>query len=399
MRRVLVIGSETKSKKYESVKWLDLKGKVPTLGDYDDIVFVLPTLTLGVLSIIPIQVIKSKIGKAILNETTFYVLTAPQINAGGHHNYSFLPFNITYINEDGEMFKEIPEDNYFKKVNRWDFCFSYDATYPDTAEIGWDCTPIAVTKHGNLVSFSMRVINLKTYVNPTLSNNMLFFPPQTNVSINDNIENLLNIINPPENKDNLPPFIKELKTPGEAKLLEEVSSNQSVILEKGERNSEIMETLKELDIRKSILSSKGTQLVDAVVKVFKDLDIILEGEEKFEEDKMLLSGKNKIPVEIKGHDKGATEEDLRQAFARKNKAVVEDGVKPKAILIVNAFANLPLEQRGKDFEDSIVSKETGWEVGLLSTRELYKFWEESKKTGKNSLLEKLLNNTGLIKFS
>lgn len=397
MKRTLIIGIEKKSKNYNSVSWIRLKSKVPTFGDYDDVILVLPTLTTGVLSLIPVSEIKSKIHTAILADTTFFVITAPRfIINGTTSNYSFFNFSFTFHNEDGEMFKEKPEDEYFKKVKHWDYCFSFDPSGEEKT-LGWYCKPFAVTKHGRNVAFSMAIVNFEKYGNPAITNSIFFIPPQDKTDPVTNVENFLANMAPEENEE-VPQFVKELEAPGEKKLQDALAKNKhtSIIIEA--ENSKILKELKEIEVRKSILSSKGIQLVNAVVKVFHDLGITLEGEEKFEEDKTLIYDGNKIPVEIKGHDKGATEEDLRQAFAHKNKAVTKPGIKPKAILIVNSFAQTPLENRGIEFGESIVKKENGWDVALLGTRVLYKYWEAFKKTDQTDLPKIILENTGLITY-
>lgn len=401
--RILLIGEKSKDVT-DSVEWFTCRENCPVFGDYDYVILYLPTLTDMVLkdySADVFETIKSNIFNAIRNNTRIYIVTAPFVKHNDNENYRMFPFKIRPDNHGGIVYKTDDFHDYFSKVKKWDFYFTGvdEATIKkdDIHLILWELTEIAKTRHGGLISFDIALRNYKFSHLTSTTEVLVFLPPQTDTTPQDTIKQILQII--VQDKYEIPNFVDEIIIPGEKDIKEVIVENNKTI-EKAQVTLEDAEKeYKSLRFMKGILSLKDKTLVRAVVKVCSEMGIKLEGKDIYEEDKTFVSEKNSIPVEIKGHKGAITEKDLLQVMGRTNKAKVVDENYTKGILIANPYCEKPLIERGKDFEPGIIKKATAWEVCLISTKTLFSYWADFRKTGNTKLGEKLLNTHGVLEYA
>ena len=127
------------------------------------------------------------------------------------------------------------------------------------------------------------------------------------------------------------------------------------------------------------------------------MGINLEGKDTFQEDKTYVDGETKIPVEIKGHEGSITLKDLRQSYSRIPNAKIPNKSTPKTIFIGNPYRLTRLIDRKIDFEPNMVEEAEKWDLCLLSTRVIWKYYIDFLETGKSNLKEKIITTIGLLK--
>lgn len=400
--RILSIGTKI-PRATLSIGWDACASKLPTLGDYDLVLINLFTLNGAILTkygMAFVRAFSQKFYEAnAYGKTKFLILTSPQhVNVSGTiTNYSIFPFLLNLKTESGEAFDNKPRNNYFSKVTKWDYCFDslimpnfphLPSTYAWTQEV------IATTRHLYPLAFIVSLKDISTGVQH--GGDINFLPPQADTPNDICMQNLLDLYLPQEEGYVTPDFIEQILVPGEKKLREDYAQAAIDVKEATIKQSDLERELGKIKFKKGVLFLKGKALVRTVCAMLSEMGVNLEGNEEFQEDKMLKTGANLIPVEIRGHEKAVTEDDVRQVLSRTSKTVITGDTTTKGILIANPYALTIPSNRKVDFEPNIIAQARPWHICLLSTKVLFDFWTYWLKTGKTDLLSKLLHTDGPI---
>jgi hypothetical protein len=149
---------------------------------------------------------------------------------------------------------------------------------------------------------------------------------------------------------------------------------------------------------KYLFTSSGNELESAVKNVFIKLGFeILQGEEN-REDLIIKYGNNVAVVEIKGVNGSAAEKHAAQLEKWAATYFEKTGVAPKPILIVNAFKDLPLDQRtDKPFPHQMLSYSRSRNHCLLTTVQLFGILNDIVKDfeKKDALIASIFSTSGL----
>jgi hypothetical protein len=405
--RLLVIGQTKIPSATKCLSWRQVvEEEIPVVGDYDITIIDMSTLTKqyvdGNFQDVANR-LSASINTGIQTDSKIYTITAPEIRYNSQvSNYLIFPFYLAPVNEKGEAFYTKPNNEYFKKIKKWGHCFRAKASgdvrnFSDAVHLRLrsSCT----TKHRHLLAFTVELYIPGTqYDLETIIGEVGFFPPQSGVSSADCILNLLGLISPSTNElQKLPPDIASLKLPGEDNLVDDLKQVNQTFSNLKVKRLTIESKLQELNSYKGILAYKGKTLEMAVVKTLEKIGVTLVGDETFEEDKTMVAGKNRIPVEIKGHGKGATEQDLRQIIMRTEKSVNDSNTPVRGLLIVNSNIDKKIEDRMPEFEPGIVNKVDPWGICLLSTTTLFAYLIHYLETGRSNIKEQLLSTVGVVK--
>lgn len=114
------------------------------------------------------------------------------------------------------------------------------------------------------------------------------------------------------------------------------------LIEEKNKNSKVLNEISEY---KHLLTGTGSSLENIVRKVLLELDFKLE---EVEANRTDIIGKYKevsVVFEIKGLTKSAGERNAAQLEKWISEYHVQTGIKPKGVLLVNAFRNTPLAER------------------------------------------------------
>ena len=382
--RTLVIGEKEIKGATKCLTWEELNTENTALGDYENVFLNLETLSVADLRKISTTRIAKKIAEALVANTKIYCLTAPNISGNTNSRYSIFPFKITTIHETGEAFTDKKNDPYYKRLKKWGFYLEHEEAR------GWRFSSLLQTRHGFDLALFAELDRFYGYI--------IFYPPQTLNSGESSFKNLFDyILKDKDEVPKLPDFINNLKVEGENDLITAITEDRKSIEELTERVKENDNKLKDVKSKKGILAFKGKPLEMAVGKVLNEIGVNFGGIEVYEEDGMIELEGNSIPVEIKGHDKGMTMDDLRQIIQRGPKAKTKEEV-IKGVLIGNPYAGTPLENRGIDFESNLVKAAIPFNICLLSTSVLFKYWQSYRMNKQSLLPKKILNQRGILKF-
>lgn len=407
--KILLVGLESKLA-HESVTWSSLQNKIPTFGEYQHVIFYLPTLdktTFSEYNSETVEAIKSQISKALLRtESQLYCITAPEIGnyTDDATNYSIFPFALKVSNnESGKELEPKPNNSYFARVKSWDFCIS--GIKKSTVQTGsysikaWQLEGISLTKTLEYVAFTVGLVekNLRGQILKTITKAVLFVPPISSEKDDEAISSFISSYITPD-EYTLPDFVEDIGVPGEVELNQKIEELQQIILASTEKLETEKAERNKLNFMKGIVGLRDKPLQRAVVRVFENMGLSLDGKETYEEDKTFTYEENLIPVEIKGHKGAVTRQDVLQVMSRNEKAKVKDENYVKGILIANPYNETPLDERGIDFEPNIVKSVAGWNICLLSTRVLLQYWIDFRKTGKTNLGERLLTTPGVLEY-
>lgn len=142
-----------------------------------------------------------------------------------------------------------------------------------------------------------------------------------------------------------------------------------------EKESILCEKNKLIDIRDTLLFRDGIKLQSTVKDVLNEIGISARDGKMGREDVIFELDDKTFVSEVKGLKKSAAERHLNQLNSKKSQYEFELKKKTKGILIVNAWRELPLENRDSNdnpiFPDQMMDVTKMWEFSLLTTQQLF----------------------------
>lgn len=156
--------------------------------------------------------------------------------------------------------------------------------------------------------------------------------------------------------------------------------------------------LEELQQYKALLTTSGTKLEALVRSALEEMGLEVEPGEPGRGDLLVRRGEVMAVVEVKGVGKSAAEKHAAQLEKWVSEYYADHGVKPKGILIVNAYRDLPVDQRtDPSFPDQMLAYATNREHCLVTTLQLLGllFAIQAEPDRKEGLVEALFTTTGV----
>lgn len=196
----------------------------------------------------------------------------------------------------------------------------------------------------------------------------------------------------------LPNWAKNILLFDEKKYVEKneaIDKKIEKLIEEKNKNSKVLNEISEY---KQLLTGTGSSLENIVRKVLLELDFQLE---EVEANRTDIIGKYKeisVVFEIKGLTKSAGERNAAQLEKWISEYHVETGIKPKGVLLVNAFRNKPLRERTElVFPKQMLDYSISREHCLISTVQFLCLFIECKKNKKNKdkIIKEFLNTIGV----
>jgi len=196
----------------------------------------------------------------------------------------------------------------------------------------------------------------------------------------------------------LPNWAKNIMLFDEKKYVEKneaIDKKIEKLIEEKNKNSKVLNEISEY---KQLLTGTGSSLENIVRKVLLELDFQLE---EVEANRTDIIGKYKeisVVFEIKGLTKSAGERNAAQLEKWISEYHVETGIKPKGVLLVNAFRNIPLREITElVFPKQMLDYSISREHCLISTVQFLCLFIECKKNKKNKdkIIKEFLNTIGV----
>lgn len=233
------------------------------------------------------------------------------------------------------------------------------------------------------------------------------FLPQLNNGIlkreKEFLEDLLNSakdVNRSTLEIELPKWTNDFYLPKEKTTESEIMEKQEVIFALTKELAEKEKELKEIRSKKLLFSSSGDILENEIEKVFRELGFDILESEKGRDDLILKYGERVAVVEIKGVSGSAAEKHAAQLEKWSANYFERTGIRPKSILLVNTYRDIPLDQRMEPaFPHQMIKYSTQREHCLITTVDLLVLYfcvlNESEK--KETFINSLFDTVGLFK--
>lgn len=170
---------------------------------------------------------------------------------------------------------------------------------------------------------------------------------------------------------NSPEWVKEYyigNEKNELEVLEDLSKQAEEIYERIEQQEA---KLNEYERLKMLLFESGKNLEAMVEKVFAGFGYEILASVANRDDLIIKYNDQIAVIEVKGVNGSSGEKQAAQLEKWVSEYMIDHGIVPKGILIVNAFRDKPLEERTeKNFPDQMLKFSKGREHSLLTTTQL-----------------------------
>lgn len=215
------------------------------------------------------------------------------------------------------------------------------------------------------------------------------------------MSNIIKKLTLKENKITLPEWTKKYYLPNEKEIESRVSQlNQELKNIENELSLKKAE-VEELKTFKFLISGTGTLLEDKVGEVFSYMGFSVREGEKGRDD-LIIEYDNKIAVvEVKGVSKSAAEKNAAQLEKWVMQYLEINEVKPKGILVVNSYKDIPLEERdSEDFPNQMLKMSVQREHCLISGAQLLSIYIIclNQPSRKKELIDSLFNTIGVYEY-
>lgn len=234
----------------------------------------------------------------------------------------------------------------------------------------------------------------------------IVFIPKYQRMAYDNVEFLDDLINIVGNIDErndqspkiaMPKWSLSTELPGENEIQQEITEKNKK-LEELKCEIQALESQSEsLKALKILFTGTGTYLEDIVSIVFKELGFNVSEGVPGRDDLILEYKDHAAVVEVKGVTKSAAERHAAQLEKWVSEYIISKDQRPKGFLVVNAYKDIPLEERNeKAFPDQMMNFSTSRDHCLLTGLDLLAiyFYIQNHPEKKEHVIDELLNTCG-----
>jgi hypothetical protein len=198
----------------------------------------------------------------------------------------------------------------------------------------------------------------------------------------------------------LPEWTKRFLLPGEDEERSLLSQQEADLQKLLGQISSLKEKIANIQKYKLLLSGSGRALEVQVSDVLKAIGFAIEKVEAGRDD-LIISYHDKVAVvEIKGVSKSAAEKHAAQLEKWVSEYLSDKGIKPKGILIVNAYCETCLDERSEPaFPDQMISYSVNRDHCLLTTAQLLGIYYHinDHPDEKDTIISELYETKGIYK--
>lgn len=196
----------------------------------------------------------------------------------------------------------------------------------------------------------------------------------------------------------LPAWADYYFLPKEKEQKQALKDKEHVLQELLSQISRSKEEIAKTEKYKLLLSGSGRALEIQVANVLSEIGFLVEAGPEGRDDLVMKYGEKVAVVEIKGVSKSAAEKHAAQLEKWVAEYLTSHEVKPKGILIVNAFCNTPLNNRNEPpFPQQMIKYSTNREHCLITTMQLLGIYLTaiSKPENRKQLINELFETNGV----
>lgn len=196
----------------------------------------------------------------------------------------------------------------------------------------------------------------------------------------------------------LPPWSEDYLLPGESDAVEATVAAQDRLAQAKEAVETAQVDLLRLQRRKLLVSGTGKALETQVHEALSELGCAVEEGEPGRTDRIVKWGSKVAVIEVKGLTKSARESDAAQLEKWVSLYIEQHDRRPKAILAVGAWREVPLIERTKSvFPDQMLKYAEAREHCLVETGQILAAVMTCKtKAAKNAFLKTLFATVGVL---
>lgn len=198
---------------------------------------------------------------------------------------------------------------------------------------------------------------------------------------------------------NIPDWTNSYYLPNEKEDFEQLNEINNRIKVLNTQKEEQESKLEQYKKNKMLWTSHGSVLELKVKEAFEELGFVIIESVVNRDDILMKWGEQIIVVEIKGLTKSAQEKNSAQLEKWKMEYVIEHGIEPKGLLIVNTYRDQPLNERKENsFPDQMLKFAKAKEQCLLTTVQLccLLFYIRENPNSKEELINKMLSHIGVF---
>jgi hypothetical protein len=214
----------------------------------------------------------------------------------------------------------------------------------------------------------------------------------------DAITNLISELNKSTGDYSLPAWATFYFLPGEKEQREELKSQESQLQTLVSQISHSKDRLAMTEKYKLLLGGSGRALEVQVAAVLREIGFLVEPGAEGRDDLILKYGEKVAVVEVKGVSKSASEKHAAQLEKWVAEYMALNEVKPKGILIVNAYCSTSLHERNDPaFPNQMILYSRNREHCLVTTTQLLGLYLSilSKPENREQLINELLSTSGV----
>ncbi|MFZ3229901.1 MAG: hypothetical protein WA160_06840 [Pseudobdellovibrio sp.] len=195
-----------------------------------------------------------------------------------------------------------------------------------------------------------------------------------------------------------PKWLSKFSLPGELELITKITTLNNEISTIQKKIDSYSTTLENFESNKALLFASGEQLENSVFSALLEMGFsVAKGPQG--RDDLIVKIKDQVAViEIKGVKTSAAEKHSAQLEKWVSNYFIENDLKPKGILIVNAFREIEINKRTNDFPKQMLDFAVKRDHCLLTTRQLLKMLIEfrTKATQVDKIASDIFNTVGIL---
>lgn len=209
--------------------------------------------------------------------------------------------------------------------------------------------------------------------------NIVFIPKYMRMAYDNKefLDDLINIVGNIDERSDQSPIITMPKwslsteLPGESEIQQEITEKNKKLEELKYEIQALESQSESLKALKILFTGTGTYLENIVSIVFKELGFNVSEGVPGRDDLILEYKDHAAVVEVKGVSKSAAERHAAQLEKWVSEYIISKDRKPKGFLVVNAYKDIPLEERNeKAFPDQMMNFSTSRDHCLLTGLDL-----------------------------
>jgi len=419
-KRILVIGHTLKSRSLKSFKWKEFP-KDYNIADYDVVIIDFTTIDeppyhkdhpiesdylINFLSNPENEMLL--IGKPyhfkfkVLDSNSTYIIDFENL----------FPFFPAFIEAQGEEIRDVVKEYsyYFSKVKRWNRQLKYKTIselrksgqginrWSSEKMFGSDKFSFQFQSIANTVSKHPIAVVFNFQSTEKLTAKVVCLPKTTEIPAIEGIKLILKYRYGFKFESKLPEWVECFKLPEQMEIEEKISDLNNKKFEIDKEINSLSIRLKENIKFQELLYESGNILAYTVHDALELIGATVDRTEKFQDDGLFTDPfDRRYTLEIKGVVKSAARSHIRQLEDWKEKAEVDNGWKGKGLLIVNAYKELPLQERRVPFPDDCVNKAEFEKICLLTTTQLFKALQtfQEGKLDRKDFWDAIYNSNGI----